>query len=122
VISRELLVSDVWVVLELARGLDDVDAPAPLTGGKLGAPDRSIESGAEVDVVHDSARLEVRFAARDHQLAHREVRLRAVQIHARLIYLEGDRLTQGRSSGDGSARQRDGQIWAVTVASRVSCR
>src|ERR671937_2015942 len=78
-IPRELLVGHVRVVLELPGWLDDVDAPAALTAGELGAPDRGVESCAEVDVVHHSASLEVRFAPRDQQIADREVCLRTVQ-------------------------------------------
>ena len=78
-IPRKLLVGQVRVVLELSGGLDDVDAPAALTAGELGAPDRGVERCCEVDVVHDPARFEVRFAPRNQQIAHREVGLRAVQ-------------------------------------------
>jgi hypothetical protein len=39
----------------------------------FGAPDRGVESCAELDVVHHSAGLEVRFAPRDQQIADREV-------------------------------------------------
>src|SRR4029450_9241834 len=94
-IPRELLLGQVRVVLELPGWLDDVDAPAPLPPGELSAPDRGVESCAEVDVVHRPAGLEVRFASRDQQIAHREVRLRTVQVHARLVHLERHRLTQG---------------------------
>src|SRR6476646_10694385 len=59
-IPREPLVGQVRVVLVLPGRLDDVDAPAALAGGELGAPDRGVESGAEVDVVHHAAGLEVR--------------------------------------------------------------
>lgn len=38
-IARELLVRQVRVVLELTGRLDDVDAPAALAAGELGAPD-----------------------------------------------------------------------------------
>src|SRR4029450_4019442 len=94
-IPRELLLGQVRVVLELPGWLDDVDAPAPLPPGELSAPDRGVESCAEVDVVHRPAGLEVRFASREQQIAHREVRLRTVQVHARLVHLERHRLTQG---------------------------
>src|SRR5215472_8956305 len=66
-----------------------------LTAGELGGPDRGVERCGEVDVVHHPARLEVRFAPRDEQIAHREVCLRAVQVHARLVGLERYGLTPG---------------------------
>src|SRR3954452_17086251 len=79
-IPRELLVGQVRVVLEVPGGLDDVDAPAVLAVGEFGAPDRGVERCGEVDVVHDSARFEVRFPPRHQQTTYRDVRLRAVQI------------------------------------------
>src|SRR5689334_8868066 len=94
-IPRKLLVGQVRVVLELPGRLDDVDAPTALTARELGAPDRGVESGGEVDVVHHAAGLEVRFAARYEQIAHSELRLRAVQEHALLVHLERHRLMQG---------------------------
>src|SRR6478672_9080443 len=92
-IPREFLVGDVGVVLELPSGLDDVDAPAAIAGGKFGTPNGGVESCAEVDVVHHSVCFEVRFATRDQQLAHRQVSLRTVQVHACLVHLERHRLT-----------------------------
>src|SRR5215210_1714785 len=91
-IPGEPLVGEVGVVLELPQRLDDVDAPTTLTGGELGAPDRGVERCGEVDVVHQAARLEVRFAPGHQQLADRKVCLRAMQVHARLVHLEGHRL------------------------------
>ena len=83
------------VVLEVAHRLDDVDAPTALTGRELGAPDRGVESCAEVDVVHHSAGLKVRLLPGHQQLAYREVCLCSVEVHARLVHLERHRLTQG---------------------------
>src|SRR5262245_41027087 len=77
-IPWKLLVGQVRVVLEVPGWLDDVDAPAAFTAGELGAPDRGVESGAEVDVVHYAAGLEVRLAPRDQEIAHRELCPRAV--------------------------------------------
>src|SRR5262245_25948060 len=93
-IPRELLVGDIGVVLELAHRLDDVDAPTALTGGELGAPDRGVKSCAEVDVVHHSAGLKVRLLPGHQQLAYCEVCLCSVEVHARLVHLEGHRLPQ----------------------------
>src|SRR6185437_4794751 len=94
-IPRKLLVGQVRVVLEDPGGLDDVDAPAAFAARELGAPDRCVERSGEVDVVHHAARLEVRFAPRDKQIAHREVCLRAVEIHALLVRLEWHGLARG---------------------------
>ena len=86
--------------------LDDVNAPAALTAGKLSAPDRGVESCGEVDVIHHPAALEIRFASRDQQIAHREVSLRTVQVDAHLVHLERHRLTQGAQCDDASATQQ----------------
>src|SRR6185436_21050513 len=94
-VPRELLVGHVRVVLELTGGLDDVDAPAALAAGQLGAPDRGVEGRREVDVVHHPARFEVRFAPGNQQIASRQLRLRAVQVHARLVHLERYGLARG---------------------------
>src|SRR5918992_4866546 len=113
-IPCELLVGHIRVVLELAGWLDDVDAPTALATGELSAPDRGVESCAEVDIVHRPAGLEVRFASRGQQIADREVGLRTVQVHARLVHLEWHWLTQGAhatmlaSHNSGSIRQNAG--------------
>src|SRR5262245_8024312 len=93
-ITGELLVGQVWVVLERPGWLDHEDPAATLTAGELGSPDGRVERCGEVDVVHDSAGLEVRFAPRNEQIADGEVCLRAVQIHARRVHLERHRLMQ----------------------------
>src|SRR4051812_43475129 len=94
-IPRELLVSHVRVILELSGRLYDVDAPGAVTAGELCPPDRGVERRGEVDVIHHPARFEVRFAPGNQQIADGEVCLRAVQVDARLVYLERHGLPRG---------------------------
>ena len=58
------LVGDVGVVLELTRGLDQVDAPTPLTLGTLSAPRRGVQRRGELALAHRAAGLEVRLQPR----------------------------------------------------------
>src|SRR3954468_16438163 len=103
-IPGELLVGDVGVVLELALWLDDVDTAATLAGSELGAPDRGVEGRGEVDVVHHPAGLEVRLAAGNQQVAHRQVCLAAVQVQPGLVDLERHGLTRRAHGVDISHR------------------
>src|SRR5580765_6778953 len=125
-IPGELLVGDIGVVLELAHRLDDVDASPALTGGELGAPDRGVESCAEVDVVHHSAGLKVRLLPGHQQLAYREVCLCSVEVHARLVHLERHRLTQGAhpamlATGSSSGcQQRYPSAYATQVTAHAT--
>src|SRR5437764_2311066 len=102
-IPRKPLVGHVRIVLERTHRLDDVDSPASYTRGEFGSPGRGVERRGEVDVVHNPADFEVRLAPRDQHLAHRQVRLGAVQVHARLVYLEGNRLALVAHDRDGIA-------------------
>ena len=90
-VPRELLVGQARVVLEGACRLDDVDAPAPLAGGQLGALDGGIERRRELDVAHYPALLEVRQAAGDEQVACGEVGLGVMEVDAGIVGLERHR-------------------------------
>src|SRR6476469_9254094 len=114
-IPRELLVGQVRVVLELSGWLDHVDTPLAIPARKLSAPDRSVESCCEVDVVHHSAGFEVRFPPGNQEIAHREVCLRTVQVHARFVHLERHRLTQAVHAAKLAVTQATSRIRASLV-------